>query len=212
MPIYIYVCSTHSPGTTLHFHPLDWFSTPLDEKAKARTSISSLSFSPSRNIFIGFERYFVVSLVTISQGINRGGNCFLDERNSSLNRILVREFLSPRTPFNPKNLNHHLPSEKSPPSCIFVKLYSRGDIWGLKIWKFFIYVVVIINYIQELLIDCKSVRIRCQKCKIMVLSERIFTFSRSIKSKNVRHDIQNEFEKARTRNYSCIRIRNCITR
>lgn len=89
---------------------------------------SLLSLSPHREIYLSvYERYFVVSLVTISQRINRGGNCFLDERNSSLNRILVREFLSPRAPFNPKNLNH-LHSEKSPPSCIFVKLYSRGDI------------------------------------------------------------------------------------
>lgn len=200
------------PGNNAAFpSPRLIFDTAGRKSQSSDIDLFSLFFSPSRNIFIGFERYFVVSLVTISQGINRGGNCFLDERNSSLNRILVREFLSPRAPFNPKNLNH-LPSEKSPSSCIFVKLYSKGDIWGLKIWKFFIYVVVIINYIQELLVDCKSVRIRCQKCKIMVLSERIFTFSRSIKSKNVRHDIQNEFEKARTRNYSCIRIRNCITR
>lgn len=163
MPIYIRMLYTQ-PGNNAAFpSPRLIFDTAGRKSQSSDIDLFSLSFSPSRNIFIGFERYFVVSLVTISQGINRGGNCFLDERNSSLNRILVREFLSPRAPFNPKNLNH-LHSEKSPPNCIFVKLY-RGDIWGLKIWKFFIYVVVIINYVQELLVDCKSVRIRCQKCK-----------------------------------------------
>lgn len=127
---YIYIRMLYTqPGNNAAFpSPRLIFDTAGRKSQSSDIDLFSLSFSPSRNIFIGFERYFVVSLVTISQGINRGGNCFLDERNSSLNRILVREFLSPRAPFNPKNLNHHLPSEKSPSSCIFVKLYSRGDI------------------------------------------------------------------------------------
>lgn len=66
--------------------PTDWFS--VDEVAEARrTSISSFSFSPSRYTFIDFERYFVVSLVTVA--IKRRGN-YLPRR--SLNRILVRGF------------------------------------------------------------------------------------------------------------------------